>query len=353
LPPATLPEARYPVSMKTASDRCGIVRQLLPWLVWLVAFYTIWLALLAEPGNAALVRAHWPIAATMLFGSYVAGSTPMGGGTIAFPILVLFFELPVTLGRDFAFAIQSVGMTSAAIFILVRRQRLAWSMLGGSLAGSLLGLPLGIILVAPAVPTVWVKMVFAVFWASFGFLHLARLDDFAGRAGQTAAEDRWEIGAGFLTGLLAAVSIVAVTGVGVDMLLYAVLVLVCRVDPKIAIPTSVVAMAFNSVYGMSIKLLVTGVEPGVFANWLAAAPVVALGAPLGAFVVGLIGRRPTLVFVAVLCVIQFCWACYHERATLGLGGIAAATAAVAACLWGLDRLQSGERARRLLRTGRG
>jgi hypothetical protein len=36
----------------------------------------------------------------MAFGSYVAGSTPMGGGTVGFPILVLLFDLPATLGRD-------------------------------------------------------------------------------------------------------------------------------------------------------------------------------------------------------------------------------------------------------------
>jgi len=176
--------------MKPVAVRLGIVRQLLPWLLWLGGFYAVWLGLLAQPGNLAQVRAHWPIAATMVFGSYVAGSTPMGGGTVAFPILVLLFGLPATLGRDFAFAIQSVGMTSAAIFILVRRQRLAWSMLGGSLAGSLLGLPVGILIVAPAVPTVWVKMVFAVFWASFGPLHLAQLDELSGNAGRPAAPRR-------------------------------------------------------------------------------------------------------------------------------------------------------------------
>ncbi len=35
------------------------------------------------------VTAHWPIALAM--GSYVAGSTPMGGGKVGFRILVLLF----------------------------------------------------------------------------------------------------------------------------------------------------------------------------------------------------------------------------------------------------------------------
>jgi hypothetical protein len=101
----------------------------------------------------------------------------------------------------------------------------------------------------------------------------------------------------------------------------------------------VVIMAFTSLLGIALKLAVTGVQPGVFGNWLAAAPVVALGAPLGVLVVALVGRKPTLLFVAVLCVGQFAWTCYVEWQVLGLGGLALAVAAVAACLYGLERLR--------------
>lgn len=308
------------------------------WLLWLVLFYGAWLSLIRVPENAAAAIDHRPMALTMLFGSYVAGSTPMGGGTVAFPILVLAYGLPATLGRDFSFAIQAIGMTSAAIVILCRRQQLAWATLAGSMAGSLIGLPLGILWLAPNIPTVWVKVLFAVFWAAFGVLHLARLDELLATTGNTGRNGKKEFLAGLLVGAAAGVSIVAVTGVGIDMLVYALLVLVCRVDPKVAIPTSVVAMAFNSVLGVAIKQVTTGFEPGVWGNWLAAAPVVALGAPLGAFAVGFIGRRPTLLFVAVLCVVQFAWACYHERAALGFGGMVVACCAVVLCVFALDRL---------------
>lgn len=321
------------------------------WLLVVLAFYAGWTTLVLMPGNAAVVRDHWPIALTMLFGSYVAGATPMGGGTVAFPILVLAFGLPATLGRDFSFAIQSVGMTSAAVFILARRQQLAWSMLAGALTGSLLGLPIGILAVAPAVPTVWVKMVFAVFWAAFGLVHLARLDELMATAGSAGVGGRGQFGLGLAAGFVAGVTIVAVTGVGVDMLVYALLVLGCRVDPKIAIPTSVVAMAFNSLFGMAIKLSLTGVEPGVWENWLAAAPVVAVGAPLGAFAVAFLGRRTTLLFVVFLCVVQFAWACYHERAALGVTGMVAAVIGVTACVFALDRLRIWGRSGRT-QTGR-
>jgi uncharacterized membrane protein YfcA len=309
------------------------------WLLWLLLFFGGWLLLMLMPGNAAVARDHWPIALTMLFGSYVAGATPMGGGTVAFPILVLAFGLPATLGRDFSFAIQSVGMTSASLFILCRRQRLAWSMLAGVMLGSSVGLPVGILWVAPWVPPVLVKVSFAVFWAAFGIVHLARLDELSTATGDARKHGWQSFVAGLAAGVVGGVSIVALTGVGIDMLVYALLVLAFRVDPKIAIPTSVLAMAFNSVLGIAIKQGTNGIEAGVWENWLAAAPVVALGAPLGAFVVNVIGRRITLLFVAVLCVSQFVWACYHERAALGLAGISVACVAVAICVSALDRLQ--------------
>ena len=322
------------------------------WLLWIVVFYTAWGWIVASGGLWETAVAHWRIAAAMAAGSYVAGSTPMGGGTVGFPILVLLFQQPAELGRDFSFAVQSIGMTSASILILARRQPLAWAMLQGALAGATVGVPLGIFLIAPLVPALWIKVVFAVLWGSFGLLHLRRIGEIAGHIGMTDFDERWDFRVGLWTGFLSGATVVAVSGVGSDMALYMVLVLVCRADLKIAIPTSVIIMAFSSVLGIATKAAFTGVQPGVFENWLAAAPVVALGAPLGAFVVDLIGRKPTLLVVAALCVGQLVWTLHDERASLGLAGIAAALAATALCLAGFERLRHwgaeivGERKRR-------
>lgn len=310
------------------------------WFLWLAAFYGTWAWLVFGHDRWGVVTAHWPIALSMALGSYVAGSTPMGGGTVGFPILVLLFGMPASLGRDFSFAVQSIGMTSASIFILARRQPLAWSMLKGSMLGSLLGTPLGIFLIAPSVPELWIKLVFAVIWCSFGVLHLYRIGEIASHDGMTEFDERWDFRVGLTLGALSGATIAAVTGVGIDMVLYAALVLLCRADLKIAIPTSVVIMAFTSVLGIVVKNLSTGLQPGAFENWLAAAPVVALGAPLGVFVVNLIGRKPTLLFVAVLCVGQFVWTCYTERVALGVCGLIIALAAVCLALLGFERLRA-------------
>ncbi|MDZ7791496.1 MAG: hypothetical protein U5L08_13585 [Xanthomonadales bacterium] len=91
------------------------------WWLWLIGFYAGWLWLVIGLDYWATAVNHWPIALAMTLGSYAAGSTPMGGGTIGFPVLVLLFEMPASLGRDFSFAVQAIGMTSASIFILARR----------------------------------------------------------------------------------------------------------------------------------------------------------------------------------------------------------------------------------------
>jgi hypothetical protein len=212
-------------------------------------------------------------------------------------------------------------------------------MLHGALLGVTIGVPLGIFVVAPFVSALWIKLVFATVWGSFGLLHLWRIGEIAGHTGMTDFDERWDRRVGITIGLAAGATLVAVSGVGVDMVLYTVLVLLCRTDLKIAIPTSVLIMAYASVVGLTTKVLCTGVQQGVYANWLAAAPIVALGAPLGAFVVEKVGRKPTLLVVAVLCVGQLAWTLHDERTTLGAIGIAVTLAAVGLCLCGFEGLR--------------
>jgi len=305
------------------------LRPLIPFLGWLLAFYAAWLLLVVIGDHWATVSAHWPMALAMAFGSYVAGSTPMGGGTVGFPVLVLLLDLPATLGRDFSFAVQAVGMTSASIFILCRRLPLEWPMLRAALPGALLGTPLGILFVAPLAGDLFIKLLFATLWCSFGLLHLRYLREICERVGITPVQASFDRRVGFGVGLFGALTVASITGVGIDMMLYMVLVLLCHADLKIAIPTSVILMAFTSLVGTAVKFALGSFAPGTFENWLAAAPVVALGAPLGALVVSRLDRRPTLLIVSLLCVLQFAWTLFHERAALTVWSLSAALLGVA------------------------
>ena len=332
------PRLNYPFALLKMSTRNN--SSLRFFYLWLGVFYVVWLALVVAGSHWATIKEHWGIAVAMAAGSYVAGSTPMGGGTVGFPILVLLFEQPATLGRDFSFAIQAIGMTSAAIFILCRRQPLEWPMLRAALIGSLIGTPIGIFFVAPLVSGLIIKILFAVIWASFGVLHLHRIREITGNHGITPTNHRFDYTTGFLAGLLSSATFASITGVGIDMALYTVLVLVCHADLKIAIPSSVIAMAFTSMVGIGTKLATGTLETGVYENWLAAAPVVAVGAPLGAWVVSKVGRKPTLVVVSILCVLQFVWTCYHEWLLLQIKGLLIALAGVAVFNLGFQQLHN-------------
>lgn len=293
-------------------------RRFWPFLVWLAMFYTFWVLIVSLNGFWPVVRDHWPIAAAMAAGSYFAGSTPMGGGTVGFPVLVLLFDLPATLGRNFGLAVQSIGMVSASIFILTARRTLDWALLRPALIGALIGTPLGAAFVAPFASDLLVKLVFAVTWASFGIIHWLKLNEIVKPEGPRHPHDRLDTPIGLVVGLTGGV-VASLTGIGIDMMIYTVLVLFYRADLKMAIPTSVLLMAFTSLVGISSNALLGqvnpalyAIDPAVFRNWLAAAPVVALGAPLGAVVVNYLPRKPTLLIVSTLCLGQFVWTLFKE-----------------------------------------
>lgn len=320
-----------------------------PFIAWLATFYGIWLTIVTIGGYWPTVLSHWPIALTMSVGSYVAGSTPMGGGTVAFPVLVLLFDLPGSLGRNFGLAIQSIGMTSATIYILATHRPVDWRLLSPALWGALFGTPLGAALVAPYVPDLWVKLIFGVIWASFGILHLVKIRELTANHGGAGHASPYDFSIGIAIGLMGGVAS-SITGVGIDMMIYATLVLLYRADLKMAIPTSVILMAFTSLVGIGSNIALSqirpdiyAIDPQVFSNWLAAAPIVALGAPFGAIVVNLISRTPTLIVVSLLCIGQFVWTLVHEQVTgLALLGALAGVVLFNAMFHGLYYLGRGE-----------
>lgn len=284
----------------------GRTWQWAPWLLWAAAFLSIWAAIVATQDWESRVAAHWPIAIAMALGSYVAGSTPMGGGTIGFPVLVLFFDQPADFGRQFSFLVQSIGMTSASIYILCSRRPVAWGVLpwaAGASAVSLVATHYGLV---PLVSGDVVKLAFAGIWGGFGIVTLVKLRQLLAHHHPPTLGTRPDMFLGVSGGLIGGMAS-GLTGVGVDMVIYTLLVLLYRADLRAAIATSVVLMAWNSIVGTGLTLFDGGVEPEVFSNWLAASPIVLIGAPFGAWVVERIRRGPTLLFVSALCILQLVW----------------------------------------------
>jgi uncharacterized membrane protein YfcA len=265
------------------------------------------------------VRAQWPIAVAMAGGSFVAGSSPVAGGTVGFPVLVYVFDHPARLGRDFSLAIQSIGMISASIYILSRGRRVEWRILRYAIVGMVVATPLGMFGVAPYVADAWIKILFSVVYASFGLFHLVRLGTIVANKGPSRTRFAADPAIGFTVGALGGL-LASIIGVGADILLYGTLVVLYRTDIKIAIPTGIILMALTSLVGAGCAVLGAAWLPAgraslseVVPYWLAAAPVVAVGGPLGSLVSRFVPRRSLLAFVAVLCLAQYAGTCYHEH----------------------------------------
>lgn len=304
------------------------------WLRFLPAliFYPIWLrTMIAHDLWEPAYRDGWPMAIVMVAGSLIAGSTPLGGGVVAFPVSVLVLKLTPKEGRDFACLIQSVGMVAAAYLILTcKRDMLHMELIVTTILAGTWGLVVGFSLtVNPLV----LNVVFTTVIISFALIYFYLNEYYMPRAdraaqAQQAAGDSGDaltpalpttprtiilrrvimvffaVGGGVLSAQL---------GSGSDTASFVFTVLVWNsVSPKhdhinmsVASASSVVIMAAHTVETAAMVLIAGGSSPQVYHCLLAAAPIVVLGAPLGSLLL-----RPSLVKVLqrlfyVLALVQF------------------------------------------------
>jgi uncharacterized membrane protein YfcA len=231
----------------------------------------------------------------------------MGGGAVSFPILVYLFGETPGHARTFGLAIQAIGMTSALVFILNRRTRIEARLLLTSCVGAAAGMMIGTFLVGPHVRGDWVKLLFACLWMSFALLTLAKNREICSLKGQPDLGWKTALKTGLPIGILGGI-IASMIGVGLEMLIYTVLVLAFRCDMKVAIPTAVCATAVTSVIGIALHAGMGDIPQAVMGEWVAAAPIALFGAPVGAYLSSRASRTKLLYCISALCVFQFLWA---------------------------------------------
>lgn len=247
---------------------------LLVWLSWY--HYT-------APDSLLIIAQNRAVALTMILGSFIAGATSEGGGAIAFPVFTKVLHISPLDAKVFSLAIQSVGMMAATLTILVMRVRVEWRVILWGSLGGIPGIMLGSLLVAPYLPSNLLKMLFTAMIVSFA-LTLALLNWKQRLYNKSLALFRGQekliillsgLFGGLMTGLV---------GNGIDIICFSVMVLLFRLSEKVATPTSVILMAFNSLIGFALHVFVIdGFNSKVANYWLAAIPVVVVGAPLGAY----------------------------------------------------------------------
>ncbi len=257
--------------------------------------WVIWAAYMSYADAWYLFSDNWFMSVTMALGSFVAGATSEGGGAVAFPVMTLIFDIHPSIARDFSLMIQSVGMTAAALAIIVLKIPVVWRAIIFASLGGVAGVVFGIEIMSPLMSPPLVKLFFTSLWLAFGcvLFWVNRHPDRQIRSSLgpiTGRDIARLLVVGFIGGTVSGIS-----GSGLDIITFSLLVLYYRACETVATPTSVVLMAINSVCAF---LWMEGVGGGVAVDawnyWLVCIPIVVAGAPLGAWFI----RNKSRLFVA-------------------------------------------------------
>lgn len=296
-----------------------------------VAVTAVWLVYVTVAGHWERVVDNWAASVTMVFGSFVAGSTPQGGGAVAFPVFTKALEVPAEVARTFSLSIQTIGMGAATAAILINRRRVEWRAVAVGLPVAAIGFLFAITLLsdggdpfrAPIVPGPYIKVTFTLVVAAMALITYlgsrVRIREVSVELpGMNTRTTAALVVMAALGGIAA-----AFTGSGADVLIYLYVAVLLAVDPKVGVPTSVIVMTGISVIGFAtlgildgqLSVAVAGdtvtsvggtavaldaARYDLFGLWIAAAPVVAWGAPLGSWVASKVKTRQLVVFVAIL-----------------------------------------------------
>jgi len=250
---------------------------------WYVGMMVLWVALFATFNSISFLIDHWYYPAIMVPGAFVAGLTPEGGGAVAFPVLSVFLDIDRGMARDFSLMIQSVGMTSASIWILSRKQnRLAsYAPVLWFVPVSFLGFVFGMN-VMQGIPVYIIQALFLSLIMTFALAYLAgKHRGHRDRLRNTGLLDKLMLAIILFAGGMCA----SLFGTGADIVLYTLLVTRFRMDEKLATHQSIMVMAAISVLGFGYRAFWDeGITEYQIRTWLCAYPVVLFMAPFGSHV---------------------------------------------------------------------
>ncbi len=268
---------------------------------------TVFICWLIFGGERALhaVETDWQVSLTMVFGSLVGGGTSEGGAAVGFPVLTKALAVPADQARLFGFAIQSVGMSAATISIVRNRVPVEWRAIRFGAPAAMVGVFVSCIFLAPRLQAGTVRLLFTAIlvgmglalWISRRFApHRRDWIELFGPGEQLAL-----VGAGLIGGLLSGLA-----AVGENTIMFALLVLCFRVCERVVTPTTVVLLTIVTLTGFVTHLFVMDDFRGpVVDMWLAAVPVVAIGAPTGALICTRMSRDVIVRILFFLICVEF------------------------------------------------
>lgn len=280
----------------------------IPWiyLIFLSIVMFGWFYYMLQNDSFEIYTRQWATVLTMIFGSFIAGASPEGSAAVAYPIFTLILNIDPPVARNFAFAIQSIGMTSASLLIIGMRLKVDWNYIIFVTIGGVVGLFLGTYYVVPYVSPVQAKLFFVSLYLSFGVALWLQ-----NRRSQRQVFDRIENfensdkGRLIIFGLVGGI-ISSIFGTGINIFTFCLMTIYYRVSEKVATPSSVIIMTIETILGLFIHTqLIKDFQPEAFEIWLACVPFVAVFAPLGAFVISKMPRKGIATLLYWILIIQF------------------------------------------------
>ena len=280
----------------------------IPWiyLFFLTVVMSSWFWYMVSHDNFIIFTRQWATVLTMIFGSFIAGASPEGSAAVAYPIFTLILKIDPPVARNFAFAIQSIGMTSASLLIIGMRLKVDWNYIIFVTIGGIIGLFLGTYYIVPYVSPVQAKLFFVSLYLSFGIaLWLQNRKPQREVFNSIQNFQNSDKGRLIIFGLVGGI-ISSIFGTGINIFTFCLMTIYYRVSEKVATPSSVIIMTIETILGLFIHTqLINDFQPEAFEIWLACVPFVAIFAPLGAFVISKMPRKGIATLLYCILIIQF------------------------------------------------
>ncbi len=242
----------------------------------------------------------------MIFGSFIAGSSPEGSAAVAYPVFTLLLDIKPAVARNFAFAIQSLGMTSASLLIFGLKLKVDWNYIKYVTIGGAFGLVFGTYYVVPLISPPMAKLFFVSLWLSFGIV-LWRENSIPTRVVHDLIENfqKSDIFRLLIFGLIGGI-ISSIFGTGINIFTFCLMTIYYGINEKVAVPSSIIIMSIETILGFFIHAgVVNDFQPEAFEMWIACIPFVIIFAPLGSFVVSKLPRTAIANFLNIILFVQF------------------------------------------------
>ncbi|MCF8324545.1 MAG: sulfite exporter TauE/SafE family protein [Leadbetterella sp.] len=276
------------------------------YIVFYLLVITSWLIYVTQNNLYYLIEKHIWAVVTMIFGSFIAGSSPEGSAAVAYPVFTLLLDIKPAVARNFAFAIQSLGMTSASLLIFGLKLKVDWNYIKYVTIGGVFGLIFGTYYVVPLISPPMAKLFFVSLWLSFGIV-LWRENSKPTRVVHDLIENlhKSDMFRLLIFGLIGGV-ISSIFGTGINIFTFCLMTIYYGINEKVAVPSSIIIMSIETILGFFIHAgVVNDFQPEAFEMWIACIPFVIIFAPLGSFVVSKLPRTAIANFLNIILLVQF------------------------------------------------